>query len=136
MFKEAALSALKEHGYKITKPREWIVQYLDGNKNHPTALDIFDDIRKNEKSVSFATVYNTLETLVKSGVVTEIAIDSQSSRFDPDVSDHAHFVCTKCKKVFDVYSDSIKAAFKDVPGKVESVSVVVRGECNKCMKKS
>jgi len=46
MFKEAALSALKEHGYKITKPREWIVQYLDGNKNHPTALDIIDDIRK------------------------------------------------------------------------------------------
>jgi len=41
MFKEKAVEALKSAGLKITKPRLWIVEYLDGNVNHPTAIDIF-----------------------------------------------------------------------------------------------
>jgi len=136
MFKDMALQVLKENRYKITKPREWIIEYLDGNKNHPTALEIFDDIRKNDKSISFATVYNTLETLVKAGVVNEISVDSQSSRFDPDISDHLHFVCLKCKKVFDIHDDSFRESIKNVPGKIYNYSVIVKGECEDCLSKS
>ncbi|MGC8924701.1 MAG: Fur family transcriptional regulator [Calditerrivibrio sp.] len=136
MFKEMALQALKENGYKITKPREWIIEYLDGNKNHPTALEIFDDIRKNDKSISFATVYNTLETLVKSGIVNEISVDSQSSRFDPDTSEHIHFVCVKCKKVSDIYNSSFGEFLKNIPGKVNGYNVIIKGECEDCIEKS
>lgn len=136
MFKDIAIAALRGNGYKITKPREWIVEYLDGNKNHPTALEIFDDIRKSDKSISFATVYNTLETLVKSNIVNEITIDSQSSRYDPDISSHVHFLCEKCKKVIDIYSDKIKPILEDMPGKVSGFNIIVRGECDNCIKKS
>lgn len=136
MFKEMALQALKENGYKITKPREWIIEYLDGNKNHPTALEIFDDIRKNDRSISFATVYNTLETLVKSGIVQEISVDSQSSRFDPDTTDHIHFACVKCKKVIDIFDDSFVSSLRYVPGKIYSYNVIIKGECEDCISKS
>ncbi|MCX8083485.1 MAG: transcriptional repressor [Calditerrivibrio sp.] len=136
MFREKSIQALKEKGYKITKPREWIIEYLDGNKNHPTALEIFDDIRRADKSISFATVYNTLETLVKSGIINEISVDSQSSRFDPDTSDHIHFVCEKCKKVKDLHDETFLTSFRTIPGKITGYNIVIRGECESCMKKS
>ncbi|MCA1927617.1 MAG: transcriptional repressor [Calditerrivibrio sp.] len=136
MFKDIAIAALRENGYKITKPREWIVEYLDGNKNHPTALEIFDDIRKSDKSISFATVYNTLDTLVKANIINEITIDSQSSRYDPDTSNHVHFLCEKCKKVIDIHSDKVKPILESMPGKVSGFDIIVRGECDSCIKKS
>ncbi|MEF3255313.1 MAG: transcriptional repressor [Deferribacterales bacterium] len=136
MFKETAISVLRENGFKITKPREWIIEYLDGNKNHPTALEIFDDIRKMDKSISFATVYNVLETLVKSGIVREISVDSQSSRFDPDINNHIHFVCEQCKKVMDVYSNKIDTLMDEMPGKVNNFNVTFKGVCNDCISKS
>lgn len=134
MFKEKAVEALKSAGLKITKPRLWIVEYLDGNVNHPTAIDIFQDVRKDDKDFSFATVYNTLDVLVKQGVVKQIKTDEKSCRFDPNTNLHGHFYCKKCGRLFDI--ELIQNKIIDDTstfGKVEDYEIKLFGICNNCL---
>lgn len=133
MFKEKAIEAMKKSGYKLTKPRMWIVEYLDGNKNHPSAVEIYDDLRRENKQFSFATIYNTLDTLVKSGAIKQITVDPSCSRFDPDTSDHGHFVCSVCKKVYDL--ENIEVNFdNDIIAEVEHIDLHIKGVCKNCKK--
>jgi len=133
MFKEDALELLKKSGYKVTKPREWIVEALDGNTSHPSAMEIFDQLRNNNKSFSFATVYNTLDTLVKSGAVKQVTADPQCSRYDPNTFSHGHFYCKKCGKVSDVFDINMDMASASVSGKVEEYELNIFGICEKCL---
>ncbi len=134
MFKEKAVEALRNSGLKITKPRLWIVEYLDGNKNHPTAIDIFQEVRREDKDFSFATVYNTLDILVKEGIIKQIKTEEKSCRYDPNTGLHGHFYCKNCGKLFDV--DLKQTNFLDETisfGKVEDYEIKFYGICNSCI---
>jgi Fur family peroxide stress response transcriptional regulator len=88
--------------FKRTPQRLAILDYLDGNTSHPSAEDIFRVVSKRYQSMSFATVYNTLNTLTKSGALRELTIDPQRKRYDPDTSRHHHLICVLCSKIVDV----------------------------------
>jgi Fur family peroxide stress response transcriptional regulator len=95
----------KEMGLKLTPQRLAILDYLDGNKDHPSAEDIYMAVSKKFPTMSFATVYNTLETLRQRGGVLELTIDPDKKRFDPNTEPHHHLICIKCKKIVDVRGD-------------------------------
>jgi Fur family peroxide stress response transcriptional regulator len=90
---------------KLTPQRLAILSYLDGNKSHPSADDIYKEVLKQFPTMSFATVYNTLEALKNKGNVQELKIDPNKKRYDPDVSRHHHIVCVKCNNIADVHRD-------------------------------
>ena len=92
-------------GFKRTPQRLSILEHLDGNTSHPSADDIYRVVAKKNPSMSFATVYNTLNTLVQTGAVRELTIDPDRKRYDPDTSAHHHLICLECKKVADIPSD-------------------------------
>ncbi|MBI5885277.1 MAG: transcriptional repressor [Deltaproteobacteria bacterium] len=95
----------KGQGFKMTPQRLAILKYLEGNTSHPTAEDIYKDIRKTYPTVSFATVYNTIETLCKRGDVMEVTIDPGRKHFDPNPAPHHHIICTSCNTIGDVFVD-------------------------------
>jgi Fur family peroxide stress response transcriptional regulator len=90
---------------KLTPQRIAILKYLKGNKSHPSAEDIYKSVKKEYPTMSFATVYNTLEALKKKGNIMELKIDSAKKRYDPDCSRHHHLICTKCKNIVDIFKD-------------------------------
>lgn len=135
MFKEKALKSLKESGYKITKPREWIVEFLDGNTSHPSAIEIYDNLRGQEKSFSFATVYNTLETLVKTGIIQQVSVDPQCSRYDPTLKPHGHFYCKSCGSVQDIFDVKIELGGGCQLNDVEGYDLNLFGICKDCSSK-
>jgi Fur family peroxide stress response transcriptional regulator len=92
-------------GFKRTPQRLSILEHLDGNTSHPSADDIYRVVAKKNPSMSFATVYNTLNTLVQAGAVRELTIDPDRKRYDPDISAHHHLICLECKKVADIPGD-------------------------------
>jgi len=92
-------------GFKRTPQRLSILEHLDGNTSHPSADDIYRVVAKKNPSMSFATVYNTLNTLVQSGAVRELTIDPDRKRYDPDTSSHHHLICLDCKMVADIPGD-------------------------------
>lgn len=92
-------------GFKRTPQRLAILEHLDGNKSHPSADEIFRVVAKKNPSMSFATVYNTLNTLVETGAVRELTIDPDRKRYDPDTSAHHHLICLDCKTIVDIPGD-------------------------------
>jgi Fur family peroxide stress response transcriptional regulator len=92
-------------GFKRTPQRLSILEHLDGNTSHPSADDIYRVVAKKNPSMSFATVYNTLNTLVQTGAIRELTIDPDRKRYDPDMSAHHHLICLECKKVADIPGD-------------------------------
>ncbi len=123
----------KKLGLKITPQRLAIIEYLENNREHPSAEDIYNALKDRFPSMSFATVYNTLEVLMEKGLIKEIGIDSTKKRFDPVVKPHHHFICKKCGKIIDVERDfeiTIPLELKDYD--IVDFQVVFSGICPKC----
>lgn len=95
----------KDLELKPTPQRMAILDYLDGNKKHPSAEEIYKAVSKRFPTISIATVYNTLEALKKRGGVLELTIDPEKKRFDPNTEHHHHLICVSCKRIVDVHKD-------------------------------
>jgi Fur family transcriptional regulator, peroxide stress response regulator len=90
---------------KKTPQRLAIMEYLKDNKVHPSATDVFRAVSERYPTMSFATVYNTMETLKNIGMVRELSIDPDKKRFDPNVDRHHHLICLTCRQIVDVHGD-------------------------------
>ena len=122
---------------KLTPQRLAILSFLDGNKSHPSAEDIYKAVLKQFPTMSFATVYNTLEALKNRGNVQELKIDSHKKRYDPDISRHHHLICLKCSKIIDIHKDFKIALSEDLMRGFDLLgnSVEFYGICQKCKKR-
>ncbi len=123
-------------GLKRTPQRLAILKYLDGNTSHPSADEIYRAVSKKYRSLSFATVYNTLNALSRSGSVRELTFDPDRKRYDPNMSLHHHCICISCGKIIDVPDVTV-----DVPGGAARDFMVIGshiefyGYCAACRKK-
>ena len=123
-------------GFKRTPQRLSILEHLDGNTSHPSAEDIYRVVAKKNPSMSFATVYNTLNTLVEAGAVRELTIDPDRKRYDPDTSAHHHLICMDCRKVVDI-PDNVPVEFPRTAAKDFTVlgnHIEFYGLCGHCRK--
>ena len=123
--------------FKRTPQRLAILAYLEGNTSHPSAEDIYRAVSKKYHSMSFATVYNTLNMLAKAGTIRELTIDPVRKRFDPDVSQHHHLMCVLCGRIVDISGgltvdlpDNLAQDFDVLGSHVEFY-----GHCGSCKKK-
>jgi Fur family peroxide stress response transcriptional regulator len=126
----------KELGLKLTPQRLSILSYLDGNKDHPTAEEIYKKVSKRFPTMSFATVYNTLETLKRQGMIKEVMIEHGKKHFDPNIERHHHLICSKCKRIADIHADfDLAVPEKDIQGfKIIGSHVEFYGICPQCRK--
>ena len=97
------MKKLRDIGLKLTPQRMAIVEYLKDNKEHPSADDIYRAVSEKFPTMSFATVYNTLETLRKHSRLIELIVDPDKKRFDPNTEPHHHLMCVKCRKIVDIH---------------------------------
>ena len=99
---------LNKHGVKPTPQRAVIAQYLMSTMSHPTADEVFQAVENTlPVSLSRATVYNTLNTLVEKGVIREVVTEAGKARYDANISDHHHFVDIETGQVMDVTLEEI-----------------------------
>jgi Fur family peroxide stress response transcriptional regulator len=123
-------------GLKLTPQRLAVLHYLEGNKDHPSAEDIYRAVHKKLPTMSFATVYNTLSILKEKGSVLELTVDPDKKRYDPDTGPHDHLICVSCKRIVDIPStfrielpDSARRNFAVIQRHVEYY-----GFCPECKK--
>lgn len=120
---------------KVTPQRRLIYKALENKTNHPTADDIWGEVKTIMPDVSLATVYKTLRELVQSGDLIEIRHNNDSSRFDPRTDEHSHLLCVECAELVDVsqtfpqvtLNDENKHGFKVVKNEV-----IFYGYCPNC----
>ena len=92
----------KHHSSRRSKQRELVLQVLKGTKSHPTADDIYAEVKKQMPSLSLGTVYRNLKLLKEGGEIQELSFATASSRFDGNPENHGHFSCLVCGHVIDV----------------------------------
>lgn len=126
----------KDIGLKLTPQRLAILDYLEGNKDHPSAEDIYKAISERFPTMSFSTVYNTLETLKQKGLLWELTVDADKKRFDPNTDQHNHMICIKCKRIVDIHAKYERAVDDNEKRGFEIVGYHVEfyGICPKCKK--
>lgn len=124
----------RDIGFKLTPQRLAILEYLEGNSKHPSAEEIYASVRGSFPTMSFATVYNTIEALKDKGKVLELTIDPERKRYDPNTGAHHHIICVKCRKIVDVMrsfdvelSEGEKAGYRLIGSHIEFYGI-----CQKC----
>jgi Fur family peroxide stress response transcriptional regulator len=139
----AMLRDLKRAGLKLTPQRIAIVRLFAADETHPTAQDLFERLRPTFPSMSFATVYNTLDTLAKAGLAGIVRLPGKrgdAARFDPNSAPHHHAVCDECGAVLDIAAgtlsptpSSVERLRRAAPGfSVRAVERIYRGLCARC----
>lgn len=93
----------RDFSLRLTPQRLAVLRFLDGNTAHPSADDVYRAVLRSFPTTSLATVYNTLNTLKEAGEVTELSIDPERGRFDPNTAPHHHLMCIECKRIVDVH---------------------------------
>jgi Fur family peroxide stress response transcriptional regulator len=134
---DAMLAKLKRAGLKLTPQRMAIVRELAGDCTHPTAQELFERLRPAFPTMSFATVYNTLDALAKLGLVGSLRLGS-AVRFDPNTALHHHVVCDACGAVVDLPaappSPSLKKSIEEASGfEIRAEERTYRGLCSRCI---
>ena len=74
--------ALRSAGCRITQQRKAILDYLARTDAHPSANQVYEEAKKNYPGLSLATVYNTLEMLVKMGLIKTMEFQAVNNRVD------------------------------------------------------
>jgi Fur family ferric uptake transcriptional regulator len=98
-------------GYRITAPREAILEVLSKTDEHLSAEDVYLAVHKIHPTVGLTTIYRTLEILVQMGLVFKFDFGDGRARFElaegpKGKRHHHHLVCSNCGRVID-YTDFI-----------------------------
>ncbi len=98
-------------GYRMTMPRQAILDVLSKTSKHLSAEDIYMAVHKIHPSIGLTTVYRTLDLLVNMGFVFKFDFGDGRARFELSEGPgskrhHHHLVCTSCGRVVD-YTDYI-----------------------------
>src|SRR5207245_9823433 len=87
---------------RTTRQLAQVFKALQGDHTHPFAHEIYQRVHKKLTRISLATVYRNLHSLVDEGKIRTLLLDSQGARFDPEPTQHDHFVCERCCRVLDL----------------------------------
>jgi Fur family peroxide stress response transcriptional regulator len=133
---EQTIQKLRGHGFKLTPQRLAVIKYMLGNESHPSALTIHGDLKKRYPSLSFSTVYNTLNVLEEIGEVRSVFVFSDHLNYDPHVEPHIHFLCRECKRIHDIHIadiDGVQLPAGEIDGHiVDSSQLILKGTCKNC----
>lgn len=98
----ALAQRLADSGLRVTPQRELVYDVLLSQRDHPSAEEVFARVKPQLPSISMATIYNCLETLVSCGLVKQVNMERGPSRYCPNLLEHAHLHDEATGKVFDV----------------------------------
>ena len=88
---EPLAQRLATSGLRATPQREVVYSVLLKKRDHPTADEVFARVKSEMPSISLATVYNCLETLVQCDLVRAVNFERGPTRYCPNLRPHAHF---------------------------------------------
>ncbi|MDR2045289.1 MAG: transcriptional repressor [Clostridium sp.] len=121
---------------KHSRQRELIKEFLMTRKDHPTADEVYRNVRQRSPNISLGTVYRNLSLLSDRREIRRLRLGDGVDRFDADVSEHHHFVCGKCGKVTDLVMDDIdgvvEVAGAHFDGEITGYVAHFYGICGEC----
>ena len=132
-------TALNLRAFNLTPSpqRVAIYSFLKKNAIHPTVDTIYQAVSAELPSISRTTVYNTVKRLTAAGAIREVIIEDGELRYDADISDHGHFKCMSCGKVYDLFPPANTPLIDRIHGlpagfEIQQLHLCCRGLCAEC----
>ena len=129
---------MAEPELRMTRQRRAILQAVRGSRVHPTADEVYAEVRYGLPRISLSTVYRNLEELAWRGLIRRVEVGGTQRRYDGDTNEHCHVRCLACGHVEDAKADGIDLADLAacrVPGyRVVGCAVEIVGYCPRCVK--
>lgn len=124
---------------RTSKKRQAIYDALCATTSHPSAEQLYNELKPNIPDLSLGTVYRNLGVLLSEGRIISVGKVNGEERYDARTSSHTHFICEKCNAVLDVWLSApvpldYYAVESLIGGKVTNHSLSFTGLCEKCSK--
>lgn len=121
---------LRQSGIQPTPQRVAVVKSVIGNTHHPSAEEVYASARRRCPTVSRATVYNTLNLLVRKHLLQTQILKEGTVVFDPNVRSHHHFIDDATGVIVDIPWEKFTVTpTGDLNGfEIRDYQVVVRGK--------
>ncbi|MBA4157162.1 MAG: transcriptional repressor [Gemmatimonadetes bacterium] len=101
---------LREQGLPVTQQREVVADVVFNSLEHLSIEDIEADLKGRGERIGKATIYRTMEILVRSGLVEEHDFGEGFKRYEHRFGQqpvHEHLICTSCSKVTEFQSPEV-----------------------------
>lgn len=128
---------LKSHHLKATPQRIAIIQQMH-HAGHINIDELYHAIKKKFSSISLATLYKNVNTMLEVALIREVKIPGQKTKYEIEKASHAHIMCKSCGELKDIEYDPHSILEKTVEMshyKAEDISIVISGICPECQKK-
>lgn len=128
--------ALSGRGLRATRQRIALLRLLRDTAGHPTAPELYKQLRRELRSVSRKTVYEILNSFVREGLAACVTDGGEPFRYEARTHAHYHARCRICGQLVDVpaRADGQIRGLASVPEgfRVEAIAVTLRGVCLRC----
>ena len=129
-------AACRQVGLKVTHQRLEIFRELASSSDHPTAETLYKRLQESVPTLSLDTVYRTLTTFEEHGLISRVQTIESHARFEAEMEEHHHAICTQCKKITDFQWDICdKGKLPEQVanwGEIRNKQITLRGICGEC----
>ncbi len=127
---------LKEHALKVTPQRVGILSLMD-KAGHISVEDLYTKISRQFPSISLATLYKNIHSMLKNDLIKEVKAANMKSKYELNKAPHAHLLCEECGEFKDFPLDInslLENAVKQSHYKMHESSIIFSGICPACQK--
>lgn len=131
---DAIRDILREKSIKVTPQRLQVYQALLASAGHMSVDDVYQGVKKRLPAISRATVYSVLEHLCQHGLINQLHIDAERIVYEARLDGHQHFMCTQCKRIYDIELSVCPALVQIQAGghQIKDFHGYVYGICKTC----
>lgn len=133
---------MRRKGFRVTAQRSIILETISHLGGHLSARQVYETASQRLPGLNIATVYRTVDSLQKAGLIETLSAGSEPDRFslrDPS-HPHGHLVCRICGTELELSPQQIQRLTVDVEQKtgfaIESDHLTLQGVCSECRPRS
>ena len=124
---------------RYSRQRQLVLDAVTARHDHPTADQLYLDVRARDDRISRGTVYRNLSTLSDAAAITHVKTP-EADRFDSRLDRHYHLLCTVCGRIYDApvpYHAELDALVSGETGfRISRHRVIFEGICPPCAEQS
>ena len=101
---------LQKEGLRFTRQRLAVWTEIGISRKHRDADDIYISIRSKGVKVSRATVYRTIDVLLKNKLVRKLDVGDGKNRFESKIDEehHDHMICLETGNIIEFYNSRLE----------------------------
>ncbi len=129
------IELLKKNDLKATIQRTGILKSID-NAGHFSIDEIYEDVKEHYPTLSLATIYKNIILMIQQGVIVEVPINGEKSKYELKKDDHIHLICKSCGKIKDKEITKEKEQILSIENfQITNAQISLYGICKECQSK-